>query len=174
MSSKAAAAATTKIPSALRNLYKYGHDALKPHPIIDYTSKRQRWKRPLISKRVAKTLRKKAVREGTFGSYDPLTGIGWDAKWDVDTTNSSSGVGAGVDVDVDATAAIKKNIPWMELRPMKGKKRERTREERALKIEGLLEDADEKILNYRLAQKDKKPEPGIENLIKRMFKDGTY
>lgn len=106
----------------------------------------------MVSKRIAATLRKKAVREGLFGSYDPSTGKGWDPKWDIDSTTTESN-----------------QLP--QLRPMKETKRERTREERALKIETLLEQADEKILQHRKQQIDKKPERGIENLLKKMLKN---
>ena len=141
----------TKIRSALKQLHKYGADALRPHKVVDPTQKRQKWKRPIVSKRVAATLRKQAIRDGVFGSYDPNTGIGWDPQWDIDSTTTESN-----------------QLPWMQIRPHKETKRERTREDRAVKIETLLEGADDKILQYRIAQREKKPERGIEVLLKKM------
>jgi hypothetical protein len=41
-----------------------------------------KWRRPRISGRMAAELRKRAVREGTFGSYDPVLGLGWLSAWD--------------------------------------------------------------------------------------------
>jgi len=135
-----------------------------------------------VSKRVARTYRKKAIRDGTFGTYDAENGIGWDASWDVglfakkrsrDLSASSALDGTDTN-DVELlSGANHGNLPWMELRPHKETKRERTREARAKKIEDLLLLADEKILEYRLAQKEKKPLPGIENLIKKMMKAST-
>lgn len=159
-------AARTKVPAALRNLHRFGADALKPsivsnddtgitsqHPL----NKRQIWRKPLVSKRVAKTLRKKAIQGGTYGSYDATNGIGWDANWDIPGTSTS-------------TATNGNNIAWMKIRPHKETKRERTREARAKKIEDMLITSDDKILDYRLAEREKKPEPGIESLIKEMVK----
>lgn len=181
----------TKIPSALRFLHKYGVDALKPTKIINTSSQptpattsnnitngifyhpinqRQRWKKPKVSKRVANTLRKKAIREGTYGSYDPMTGIGWDVTWDTALLNKNNNHNSNNNND-NQSLLNNGNIPWMELRPHKEPKRERTREARAKKIEDLLTVADDKILDYRIAQREKKPDPGIETLIKKMMKD---
>jgi len=61
----------------------------------------------------------------------------------------------------------------MEIRGFKETKRERTRESRALRIEGLLANADDKIVEYRQSRRDNKPEGGIENVIKQMIKGST-
>jgi hypothetical protein len=141
---------TKRIPSALQHLHKLGADALKPTKIIDTTRKQQRWKKPVVSKRIAKTLRKTALRNGTYGSYDHENGVGWDPSWDEDARSGK--------------------INWMQIRPPKETKRERTREARATKIENLLEGADDKIAAFKLEQLKKKPEPGIESVLKRMSK----
>ncbi len=154
-----------KIPGALRKLYRYGSDALKPTKIMEeLPTKRQRWQKPLVSKRVANTLRKKAIRNGTFGTYDPETGVGWDKHWDVgsDTTSSSE--------NMNKHTLNEGQLEWMNLRPRKETKRERTREARAKKIEGMLTTADDKILEYRLAEQAKKPIPGVETTIKKLSK----
>ena len=153
--------ATTKIkiPAALRVLNKYGADALKPTRVIDeLPSKRQRWHSPMVSKRVANTLRKKAIRNGTYGTYDATTGIGWDKSWDINEKGNHTN-----DFNSD-------RLPWMDIRPYKETKRERTREARAKKIEDLVTVADEKILEYRLAEKAKKPPPGVESRLKKLMK----
>lgn len=189
-------AAKTKIPSALRYLHKFGIDALKPTKIPSVTNlplssssssattatipnnindmissyhpinRRQRWSKPKVSKRIANTLRKKAIRNGTYGTYDPNTGIGWDASWDNHNNTTFN-----TPTTKSSLSFNNENISWMEIRPYKDTKRERTREARAKKIEDLLTTADDKILEYRLAQKEKKPEPGIENLIKKMMRN---
>ena len=172
-----------KIPSALRKLHKYGAAALLPTKSANtyktitkaiitttkQTQKRQTWQKPIVSKRIANVLRKKAVREGTFGSYNPETGVGWDVSWDSAKGNGkSSSIASSGNNTMDGMN--NSNIPFMEMRPNKETKRERTREARAKKIEDQLLTADDKILAYRLAQQEKKPEPGIENLIKSMMK----
>lgn len=142
------------ILGALKKLYTKGAAALLPEKIVDETSIRQRWKKPIVSRRIANDLRKKSMKEGTYGSYDPVIGVGWDPAWD-------QGLFGGKNVG---------NVNWMEVRGFKDSKRERTRESRALRIEGLLDGADDKIAEYRLKQKENKPEGGIEHIIKRMGK----
>jgi len=145
------------IRSALKKLHVQGIAALQAQPIPDPTSSRQRWKRPIVSRRIANDLRKKAIREGTYGSYDATQGIGWDQSWD------------------EGLFGVKNvgNVNWMEIRGFKETKRERTRESRAMRIEGLLEVADDKIVEFRQKRRDSKPEGGIENVIKRMIKGST-
>jgi hypothetical protein len=136
-----------QVRSALRHLEKSGAEALLPRKQPDSKN----WYKPRISKRVAADLRKKAIREGTFGSFDSTTYTGWDPKWDV------MNVGGG-------------GINWMQIRRPKETKRERIREARAVKIENLLAQADQKIADYKIERKEKKPEPGIVNTIKKMMK----
>lgn len=145
------------IRGALKKLYTKGAAALLPEKIVDETSTRQRWKKPIVSRRIANDLRKKSIKEGTYGSYDPDLGKGWDPAWD-------HGLFGGKNVG---------NINWMEVRGFKDTKRERSRESRALRIEGLLDGADDKIAEYRLKQKENKPQGGIEQVIKRMGKIGS-
>ena len=154
------------IRSALLQLHSKGIAALQPTKIIDSptdadsisTSQRQRWRKPVVSKRIAKDLRKKAIREGTYGTYDAEKGIGWDSNWDEGLFGGKSNVG---------------KINWMEIRGFKQTKRERTRESRAQRVEGLLATADDKIVEYRQKKRDSKPEGGIENVIKRMMRGAT-
>ena len=131
--------ATQRLGRAVRLLKRHGEEAFKPHFV------EESWRKPAISGREAAILRKAAIRDGTYGAFDPQTGRGWDPLWDKPGKVSS-------------------------IRPPKETKRERTRESRAERIEQLLEQADEKIEAYRKAQLEKKPEPGIENLFKRMTK----
>ena len=144
------------IRSALKHLHAKGITALQPEKIFDPNSTRQRWKKPIVSKRIAKDLRKKSIREGTYGSYDAEKGLGWDPSWD-------EGLFGGKNVG---------KVNWMEFRGFKETKRERTRESRAKRIEDLLEVADEKIVEFRQKNRESKPEGGIENVIKRMMRVG--
>ena len=100
---------------ARRYLVQKGVEALRPQRMSEDSKK---WFRPLISRRKAAVMRKAAIADGTFGSFDKTTGIGWDPQWDIDVYNARG------------------NIP--ALRPPKGHKRERTRETRAQKIESHL------------------------------------
>jgi len=157
MSMSYAASINKPIRSALKQLHAKGAAALQAEKIIDTTSPRQRWNKPVVSRRIANDLRKKAIKDGTYGSYDAAHGIGWDKKWD-------EGLFAGNNVG---------KVNWMEIRGFKETKRERTRESRALRIEGLLANADDKIVEYRQSRRDNKPEGGIENVIKQMIKGST-
>lgn len=125
--------------SAARKLCQYGAEALRPQQVND------KWRSPAISKRIAGDLRKKAIRTGTYGSFDSVTGVGWDPMWDAPGKISS-------------------------IRPPKETKRERTREARAQRIENLVAQADQKIEEYRLEREAKKPFVGIEYVFKQLTK----
>ena len=71
--------------SALRQLCRHGVEALRPQKVND------KWRKPVISKRVAADLRKLALRSGTYGSFDVETGLGWDPTWDTPDRRRSSG-----------------------------------------------------------------------------------
>lgn len=158
----AVAKAPPKIRSALKHLHKHGAAALHPTKRVDPNVKRQKWLRPIVSKRIAADLRKKAIKQGTFGSYDPTNGIGWDSSWDVKTVARGDDGGR---IEICSNG----KLPWMQIRPPKETKRERTRETRAVKIEKLLEVADDKILQHKLDLEERKPVPGIENKIKKII-----
>ena len=115
--------------TALRNLIEFGGDALKARKVDD-----KKWQKPLISKRVAGVLRKQALKEGTFGSFDSESGIGWDRKWDP--------VG---------------QVGTITFKPPKGTIMQRTREGRALKIDLKMEGMDGKIDEHIKKLNDKKP-----------------
>ncbi|KAI2501216.1 hypothetical protein MHU86_13232 [Fragilaria crotonensis] len=116
-----------------------GEEALKQRKFGD------RWRKALVSKRVAADLRKEAVRTGTFGSFDASTGIGWDPLWDNPGRMPS-------------------------LRPPKDSKRNISREMRAVKIETKLEGMEEQILAYRKVLKDRKPEQTFETYYKNLMR----
>ena len=70
-----------KPPRSLRLLAQYGADAMKPKVIMG------KYIRPLISRRIAAKLRKRAIVDGTFGSFKLLDANnnilgGWDPAWD--------------------------------------------------------------------------------------------
>ena len=71
-----------KPPRALRILAQHGGEALRPKIVMG------RYIPPLISKRVAAKARKRAIVDGTFGSFKLLdengqTRGGWDPSWDI-------------------------------------------------------------------------------------------
>ncbi|CAM9228892.1 unnamed protein product [Pylaiella littoralis] len=68
----------------MNRLVRFGVEALKPQKIAGV----YKWRSPLVSRRKAKVMRKKAVRDGSFGSVvmDEDTGKaigGWDPAWDI-------------------------------------------------------------------------------------------
>jgi hypothetical protein len=127
--------------SAVRWLCRYGEEALKPQFMENA------WAKPKVSKRVAAELRKQAVVEGNYGSFDSETGKGWDPKWD----------------DLRQTGT-------MQLRPPKLTKRQRTRESRALKIEGLLDGMDDKIdAHYKKMREKRTKVRSFENWYKSLM-----
>ena len=120
--------------SALRHLCEHGASALRPQKVVtkptrvgNFTAKTSKevWRRPLLSKRVANTIRKQAIEEGTFGSFDQTTGKGWDPTWDL--------------VLYKNRYTAVRPAPFGKLQPSKKTSRERSREQRAQKIETTLQ-----------------------------------
>ena len=155
--------------SALRQLCRHGVEALRAQKVND------KWRKPAVSKRVAADLRKIAIRNGTYGTFNTETGVGWDPAWDAPERHSRKSI------TEDAGATAVDNILMgsnpggiSSIRPAKLHKRERTRESRAQKIENLLAQADEKIEEYRLELEAKKPKPGIEEEFKRAMKSSRW
>lgn len=99
-------------------------------------------------------MRKRAIAEGTYGSFDATTGIGWDPAWDVNVAISAASTSTG----------------RYRIRPSKKTKRERTREERAQKIEKNMEDMDEQIAQYYVDKAKKKPVKNFEWYFKKRRK----
>ena len=103
-----------------------------------------RRRRPLVSRREAAVARKEALRNGTFGTFDPEKG-GWLREWD----------------PVRAPRV---------LIPPKGHKRDRTRAERFRNVEARLQDMPRLIEEHRKTVQARKPPPGVETLLKRLVR----
>mmetsp|Transcript_1281 Transcript_1281/g.1835 ORF Transcript_1281/g.1835 Transcript_1281/m.1835 type:complete len:190 (-) Transcript_1281:83-652(-) len=167
---------TPKIRSALQILHQHGVNALLPTKRTleseeqNFNKLKAIWQKPMVSKRIGNDLRKKAIREGTYGTYNPNTGTGWDANWDFVTKTTMNPEDGSEMTTRTRVMGGGTRIPFMQMRPPKETKRERTREARASRIELLLEQADDKIADYREDQLKKKPKPGIENVFKRLVK----
>lgn len=126
--------------AALRHLCQKGAEALKPQklsiPAVQIGSHiakpaKHVWRRPEVSKRVANSLRKQALREGTYGSFDKVNGVGWDRTWDLVLKNNQFQV-----------------TRFGGMLPPKKTSRERSREERAKKLDEQLETQQEKMEEY--------------------------
>ena len=184
--------------SALRQLCKHGIEALRPQKVND------KWRKPKISRRVANDLRKLSIRNGTYGQFNSETGEGWNPLWDaperkakereafhtvlknaaeaqdnnnnVDTDEKTFFKTIEVDDLLNMNNAGSNKGSISSIRPPKLHKRERTRESRAQNIEGLLEQADDKIEEYRLEKEKKRNEgkDGIENEFKRISQASTW
>ena len=96
------------------------------------------------SRREAAVARKQALRDGTFGTFDPEKG-GWLREWD----------------PVRAPRV---------LIPPKGHKRDRTRAERFRNVEARLQDMPRLIEEHRKTVQARKPPPGVETLLKRLVR----
>ena len=134
-------AARNTMSRSIRLLCQHGEKALKPLKVND------RWRPPMLSARVQAKIRKDATVDGTFGSFDSSTGKGWDPNWD----------------KIDKVSGFSMRYPKLH-------KNERNREERARKIETLMEGMDKKIDDYRKAKIQEKPEPGIMTIYNKIMK----
>jgi len=150
--SAAKGVAVPRFRSALKKLSQHGVEALLPKLIVHGVGQ-QNWRPPLISNRVANMLRKQAVREGTYGSFSTETMKGWDPAWDVELAkNKPRGQGRH------------------RLKVPKKTSRERTREQRATKIEKKMEGMDDRIEEYYVEKHSKKPPQTFENLYKKLMR----
>ncbi|KAL7520404.1 hypothetical protein ACHAWF_000274 [Thalassiosira exigua] len=155
--------------AALKQLCRHGIEALRAQKVND------KWRSPRVSRRVAGDLRKAAVRNGTYGKFDPITGVGWDPAWDAPQRRKRDPLAVGEGLDrSELLGSMGNQAGIASIRPPKETKRERTRESRAQKIENLLEQADDKIAEFRKEMEDKKPKPGIEEEYKRMMKGSKW
>ncbi|EEC50715.1 predicted protein [Phaeodactylum tricornutum CCAP 1055/1] len=149
-----AAAALPRFRSAVRKLAQHGSEALQPKAVISLVTKERVWRNPLISNRIARTLRKQAIVDKTYGSFDAETGIGWDPQWDVQVAiNKAQGQGR-----------------YPSIKIPKKTKRNRTREARALKIEANMVGMDERMEDIWKQRQASKPPKTFENLYKRNLK----
>jgi hypothetical protein len=147
--------------AALRHLAEKGIEALKPQKVVSKLAQNgfntrlpEVWRRPVVSKRVGNTLRKQALSQGTYGSFDAATGVGWDPAWDL---------------------RLKQNQYQVErfggIRPKKKTSRERNREDRAKQVEEQLESSQEKLEEYYNHKQDiRVEETTFEAHYKKMVK----
>lgn len=146
-----------KLSAVLRNLCNHGVEALKPQLIKNSKTRRKtHWNPPAVSKRAANVIRKQAIQQGTYGSFDSTTGIGWDPKWDIELANTN---GNGHNGYI--------NSGRYNIRPSKTTKRVRTREQRAQKIEQNMKTMDEKIDQYYTEKSEQKPIKDFEYYYKK-------
>ena len=154
---------TTRMRAALRHLCQKGVEALKPQKVASkrvaengYQRQTEVWRRPVVSKRVGNVLRKTALKEGTYGSFDTTTGVGWDPEWDLVLKSNQF--------------ASQRNG---NIRPKKGTKRERTREARAQAIEQELATQPEKMEEYYTNKEQLRvQETSFEAHYKRLLRTG--
>ena len=147
--------------SAIRQLCRKGVEALKPQRVEtkavqvgSYIAKPSKtiWRSPVVGKRHANMIRKQAIRDGTYGSFDASNGVGWDPDWDL---------------------ALKpqqfKVTRYGRMHPPKKTSSERNREERAKKIEQNLETRVEKMEEYYLEKEQSRiKDKGFEATYKRL------
>ena len=149
-----ASAGKPRFQSALKKLAARGVEALKPQKVVQPSAPDQVvWRGPAISNRIANVLRKTAVKEGTYGSFDAQNLRGWDAQWDIQLAMSKPG-GNG----------------RTRLRVPKKSSRQRNREDRAQKIERNMEGMGERIEEFHAENQAKKPEKTFENTYKALMR----
>eukprot|EP00977_Amphora_coffeiformis_P027264 scaffold34597_cov177-Amphora_coffeaeformis.AAC.32 len=141
--------------SALKKLADRGVQALQPTRVVVQGIQNEVavWRSPAISNRIASVLRKTAIREGSYGTFDAQTLKGWDAQWDIDLEIAKAG-GNG----------------RRRLRVPKKTSRQRTRETRARKIETNMDGMEERIEQFYADKQAKKPPDTIENMYKKLMR----
>eukprot|EP00520_Triparma_pacifica_P019762 CAMPEP_0118633082 /NCGR_PEP_ID=MMETSP0785-20121206/798_1 /TAXON_ID=91992 /ORGANISM="Bolidomonas pacifica, Strain CCMP 1866" /LENGTH=126 /DNA_ID=CAMNT_0006523915 /DNA_START=66 /DNA_END=443 /DNA_ORIENTATION=+ len=122
--------------SAIAAVERLGLRALRPV----FNKDTNRWRKASVSPRVAAKVRKEAIRTSQYGP-----GLLWDPVWDY---VGGPGGGGGL------------KPKFNSLRVPKGHKRDRNREDRAVKIENRMKEMDGRVEEYRKAVEGRKPEPG--------------
>jgi len=160
-----------RFPSALRKLASQGVDALRPTYVMKsetdpYQNSRGTnstsleegvWRPPAISRRIANVLRKQAITEGTYGSFNVETLRGWDPKWDL----------------LLATFQYKHEMAGagrVRMTPPKKASHHRSRERRAKTIEQKMQDMDQRIETYHQERHNAKPPDTFENRYKKVMR----
>ena len=150
--SKAFTAGVPRFHSALKKLADRGVEALKPQRMV-YAEDQVVWRGPAISNRIANVLRKTAIREGSYGTFNAETLRGWDAQW-----------------DIDLEIAKPRGNGRHRLRVPKKTGRQRTREARAVKIEKNMQGMQERIEEFHAEKQAKKPAETFENMYKKLMR----
>ena len=151
---------------AIRCLSIHGCDALKAS-----RGPAGSWKAPKVSKRLAAMIRKRAINDGTFGSFDSQRG-----KHPTCAITVASTPNANDSTLIRATGAVGGwNPAWdaykkpIVRRPPKLRSKERTREDRFQRIHDRLAEQPQKIEENRRSIEEAKPKPGIATLYKRLL-----
>lgn len=138
--------------SALKKLADRGDEALKPQRVV-YAADKVVWRGPAISNRIANVLRKTAIRDGSYGSFDTQTLKGWDAQW-----------------DINLEIAKPRGNGRHRLRVPNKTGRQRTREARAVKIAKNMEGMHERIEEFYAEKQANKPAESFENMYKKLMR----
>ena len=125
----------------IKKLAQHGAAALKPRKVPTAPGQVNPWRRPLVSRREAAVARKQALRDGTFGTFDPEKG-GWLREWD----------------PVRAPRV---------LIPPKGHKRDRTRAAFSATWRRACATCRGSSRSTGRPSRARKPPPGVETLLKR-------
>ncbi|KAL7567611.1 hypothetical protein ACA910_000207 [Epithemia clementina (nom. ined.)] len=145
--------------AARKLLGYYGVLAMKPR-LVQKDDGRELWRAPKVSRRRARVLRNEAIRNGTYGTFDKKALTGWERSWDIEMAISKP-----------------RGEGRFFIRPSKTTKRERTREQRALKIEKAMEGMDDRIEEFYAQRIANKPVKNFEyrykSMIKRLKKNGS-
>lgn len=101
-----------------------------------------RWRKPRLSLRKQAVARKAAILEGTYGSWDEATGLGWDPAWD-------------------------RHKKVTVMRKPKGRRHDREQASRMAKIDEGLAAQEKLVAAYRREEKARKPKKGLLQFLKR-------
>jgi hypothetical protein len=156
--------------SARKKLAQHGVKALLPslHPKYkDEVSpdtdprtlpiKERVWHPAMIPSRHIAVLRKRAIRTGTYGTFDPVSGEGWDEEWDVKL----------------AMEHPRRQGRYMFLRVPKQTAQQRSREQRALNIEAKMEGMDSRMEELQASKHRNKPVKNFMWKYNKAIKSGS-
>jgi hypothetical protein len=131
---------------------------------IDNSKDRKKYSKPLVSNRKANVLRKQAIVNNTYGTFDIETGIGWDSEWDKQIQyNKSSEIIKNNMISQSGVGRIRVLKPKLS-------KHYRTRDDRVKQIEQKLIGMDERIEQLYAERLKNKPTITFEYTYDQMVK----
>ena len=125
------------LPRSVRLLCAHGIQALQP------VFEGGKYIAPLVPRRLAANIRKRSIILGTFGSFSPETGVGWDPEWDTPRK-------------------------MFMIKAPRGHLRDRKRPERAEKVTIAMKGMEDRFAKLEQEVRDRKPKKDIAYMFKRV------
>jgi hypothetical protein len=147
----------------------HNHKPLKKLPRVAEGT----WHPAMISNRKARVFRKHSLRTGSYGTFDSVTGIGWDPEWDIlmASNREPSRLIQEQNTELSLIRKVKSHSSGRyRIAIPKRSANVRNREQRAQTLEKTLQSADQVLQEYYVEKQKRKPIKSVENTYKKLMK----